>query len=90
MRHWLISYDIADARRRRYAERALLSTAERVQESVFVFVGSALELRLLVVDLRAAINRRQDGIVIVPMCRPCQAAHSPESPALPGAAYWIA
>ncbi|MFN0162404.1 MAG: CRISPR-associated endonuclease Cas2 [Burkholderiales bacterium] len=89
MRHWLISYDIADSKRRRSVERTLLAIAERVQESVFVYVGEGEEVHLLAADLRAAINVRRDGIVVCPMCRACQSEHAPEWPETPGAAYWI-
>lgn len=76
-RLWLISYDIADDRRRRAVDRLLLGLGDRVLESLFECHLRADQLPALTRRLAACIDPATDRLALLPLCRQCQqATHS--------------
>ncbi len=92
MRIWLISYDIADAKRRRSVEKSLLACGERLQESVFLVRLPRRQRALLQYTLTSLIAMDEDAIVWYPVCERCQAGVDHTCPAASDlrAGSWIA
>lgn len=67
MRLWLVSYDIADDRRRRCTAATLLTQLERVQESVFVGWLTASQAHALLAKVRAQMDMQQDQLRAWPL-----------------------
>lgn len=68
---WVISYDIADARRRRLVSRELQGVGQRVQKSVFECRISPSRMNALRADLLEIINPQQDSVRYYSLCRWC-------------------
>ncbi len=92
MRIWLISYDIADAKRRRAVEKTLLACGERIQESVFIAALARRALPQLQETIASLILPTEDALVWYPVCERCQAACDSAGLLALGqrAGYWIA
>lgn len=92
MRIWLISYDIADAKRRRAVEKSLLACGERIQESVFIAALARRPLAQLQATIADLILPAEDALVWYPVCERCQAACDCAPSLAIGlrAGYWIA
>jgi len=72
-RHYLITYDIADDKRRNRVFQALRDNGDHVQYSVFFCQLSAMELAALRGILGGTIHVREDQVLIVDL----GAAHNP-------------
>lgn len=68
---YLISYDIADDRRRRQVVKRLKRCAFRVQYSVFEGELSEARRSRLWRELCALIEPSEDGLLLVPACPGC-------------------
>lgn len=68
---YLISYDIADDKRRNRVAKRLEQVGERVQESVFELELSTMQHKRLVADLQAVITPQQDNLRIYQLCKRC-------------------
>ncbi len=68
---WMVTYDIADATRRRRVAEALAGYGERVQYSVFECRLNDTELALLRNKICAVADLQHDRIRWYPLCRPC-------------------
>lgn len=64
-RHYLVTYDIADDRRRNEVFRTLHGFGDHAQYSVFFCELSGRELVQLRTKLRAAIHHQEDQVLIV-------------------------
>lgn len=64
-RHYVVSYDISDDRRRNQVFKHLLGAGDHVQFSVFFCELSDTELVQLRMKLRKAINEQDDQVMIV-------------------------
>lgn len=64
-RHYMISYDIADDKRRYHVFRLLHDYGDRAQYSVFFCELSARELAALRGRLDRLVNHRQDQVIIL-------------------------
>jgi len=64
-RHYLVSYDIADDKRRTRVFKALCDNGDHVQYSVFFCELSSTELVQLRMELDEAINHRQDQVIVL-------------------------
>lgn len=64
-KHYLISYDIADDKRRARVASYLEGQGDRVQYSVFFCDLSAVEKSRVEAELTGIINRREDQIIVV-------------------------
>lgn len=62
MAHWVIAYDIRANRRRAKVARRLEQAGLRVQKSVFVIDTATPEVRKLVRELGALIDRHTDQV----------------------------
>lgn len=62
MVRYVIAYDIASPRRLRRVARVLERHAIRTQKSVFLYVGNDASLKILLDELGALINIREDTI----------------------------
>ncbi|MEF8732802.1 MAG: CRISPR-associated endonuclease Cas2 [Candidatus Accumulibacter meliphilus] len=69
MPHWLITTDIAQARRLRRAARICERVGQRVQESVYLMELSPEELRALQGDLARVLCGAEDSVRYYPLCR---------------------
>jgi CRISPR-associated protein Cas2 len=67
MRLWVIAYDIADDKRRRYLVKCLSQKMQRVQESVFEAWLTQSELSLLIVEATPLLNLQQDRLRAYPL-----------------------
>ncbi|MGH7501849.1 MAG: CRISPR-associated endonuclease Cas2 [Longimicrobiales bacterium] len=75
-RHYIVSYDISDDRRRDQVFRTLLGQGDHAQYSVFFCELNDRELVNLRARLRACIHATEDQVLIVdlgPAIRPLQA-----------------
>lgn len=68
-RHYLVSYDIADDKRRNEVFRTLHGFGDHAQYSVFFCELNGRELSQLRGRLRGAIHHREDQIMIVDLGR---------------------
>ncbi len=73
-RLWVVSYDVADHRRRVHLAQWLAGQGDRVLESVFECVWRADELPHIQTTLTALINPAEDRLWLVPVCQRCQTA----------------
>jgi CRISPR-associated protein Cas2 len=64
-RHYLISYDIADDKRRTEVFKTLHGFGDHAQYSVFFCELNGRELALLRTRLRGAVHHREDQVLIV-------------------------
>lgn len=64
-RHYLVSYDISDDKRRNKVFQALHDNGEHVQFSVFLCQLNAMELAKLKSTLRACIASNTDQLLIL-------------------------
>ena len=67
----MVTYDIADDRRRQLVAKALAGYGARVQYSVFECRLDARELRQLRQRIAAIADAERDRIRWYPLCRPC-------------------
>jgi len=67
----MVTYDIADDRRRQLVARALAGYGERVQYSVFECRLDERELMQLRRRIAAVVDAEGDRIRWYPLCRPC-------------------
>ncbi|OGB69838.1 MAG: CRISPR-associated endonuclease Cas2 [Burkholderiales bacterium RIFOXYC12_FULL_65_23] len=68
LQHWVVSYDIGDARRRVKAAQLLLNHGERVQESVYELRLHPGDWKRLSGRLNRLINPVQDQWRAWPLC----------------------
>lgn len=81
-RFYLVSYDIADDKRRERLAKRLLDYGDRIQYSVFCCELNARERVRLLADLRESINSNEDQVLVVD-AGPVEGAHPwPEVTAL--------
>lgn len=64
-RHYLVSYDVADDKRRNRVFKALQGFGDHAQYSVFFCELNARELVQLRTKLRSAIHHKEDQVLIV-------------------------
>lgn len=64
-RHYIVSYDISDDKRRTEVYELLLGYGDHVQYSVFLCELNAVELSGLRRRLRDAIHAREDQVLII-------------------------
>jgi CRISPR-associated protein Cas2 len=72
-RLWVVTYDIANDRRRVRLANALAGWGERVLESVFECTWRADQLPKVVEQLSALIDPAEDRLWLVPVCAACRA-----------------
>jgi CRISPR-associated protein Cas2 len=72
-RLWVVSYDVADARRRQHLANYLLGWGDRVLESVYECVWRADQLPQVQRELAALIDAGTDRLWLVPVCCHCRA-----------------
>jgi CRISPR-associated protein Cas2 len=70
-RLWVVSYDIADDRRRYRVARWLLGHGDRVLESVFECVWRAEQAAQARVQLHKLLDPGEDMLTMVPVCQAC-------------------
>jgi CRISPR-associated protein Cas2 len=63
--HYLISYDVADDKRRNQIFHALRDSGDHVQYSVFICNLNKHELALLRTTLTPSVNTQEDQIIIL-------------------------
>jgi CRISPR-associated protein Cas2 len=69
---WIISYDIADDRRRARLAKALLNFGARLEESLFAaHVDETLGDKLRQ-TLQKHIHEQEDSAHIIPVCQACE------------------
>lgn len=68
-RLWLIAYDISDDRRRTRVAVLLEAHGQRLQKSVFEARLSRAELRRIVEAMEPLVNRHEDRVDFIPVCR---------------------
>lgn len=64
-RHYLVTYDIADDKRRNHIFETLKDQGDHVQYSVFFCELNAIELALLRTLLQPVVHAKEDQIMIV-------------------------
>ena len=64
-RHYLVSYDVADDKRRTRIFKALQDNGDHVQYSVFVCELSKLEVTRLVSELSDYVHRDEDQVIVL-------------------------
>lgn len=62
MKHWIVAYDICDPRRLARVHRKMVSSATPVEYSVFLFIGTDLELDACLQDVLKLIDVKQDDV----------------------------
>jgi CRISPR-associated protein Cas2 len=67
MRLWVITYDIADNRRRRELAKLLSQRLERVQESVFEGWLNFMEIREVIAQVEQIIEPEADKVRAYPL-----------------------
>jgi CRISPR-associated protein Cas2 len=67
MRLWVISYDVADDKRRDRLARLLARTMERVQESVFEGWLNSAEITRLIEEAKSILDLHEDGLRAYPL-----------------------
>lgn len=68
----IVSYDIADDKRRRHVAKRMEDYGKRVQYSVFDCLLSEKEIRDLQYTLEHIINFEEDSVRFYRMCRKCE------------------
>lgn len=71
-RLWIVSYDIADNRRRRQLDKLLLGLGDRHLESLFECWLRADQVPGVERRIRALLDPAADRLAMVPVCRDCQ------------------
>lgn len=71
IRTWMITYDIADDKRRQRVARALSGFGVRIQYSVFECRLDAREVENLRQRVSRLIDEECDCVRWYPLCRPC-------------------
>jgi CRISPR-associated protein Cas2 len=66
--HYLICYDIADAKRLRRAERIVSNAAQRLQDSLYASELSEEQLLVLQEQLASALDLSVDTVRFYPRC----------------------
>lgn len=93
MRLWLVSYDIADNRRRRQAANLLKTQLERVQESVFAGWLTASQVHALLSRVQIELNKEQDQLRAWPLAQrqpERQRTHGQQDRLEPDPGHWMA
>ncbi len=93
MRLWLVSYDIADDRRRRRTANMLNTQLERVQESVFAGWLTATQARHLLASVQIELDMKQDQLRAWPLAQrqpERQRAHGQQDRLEPDPSHWMA
>lgn len=67
MRLWVISYDIADDKRRYRLARHLARSMQRVQESVFEGWLNACEIERVIAEAKPILNLEEDRLRAYPL-----------------------
>lgn len=75
MRLWVITYDIADNRRRRDLSKLLAQRMERVQESVFEGWLNFVEIREVMVQAAQVIEASEDSLRAYPLAVRTESRH---------------
>lgn len=75
MRLWVITYDIADDRRRRELSKLLGQRLERVQESVFEGWLNFMEIREVIEQVTVIIEPAEDRLRAYPLAVKNEARH---------------
>ena len=70
--YYAVAYDIADDRRRRWVSKTLEDFGRRIQFSLFVCQTNRRQFLLLHYKLQQHIDKKEDTIVFLHLCRPCQ------------------
>lgn len=86
---WLVSFDIADARRRYRAGKVLLRYGDRVQESVFLCRVLRQQLGDLKLRVAAMIHPGEDGLRIYPVLEFNEASTVAAEIASSPLYYWV-
>ena len=68
---YVLCYDIANNRRRRYVTKIMESYGYRVQESVFEAFLSSSDLKELQSRIKKTIHEKEDNIRIYSLCGTC-------------------
>jgi CRISPR-associated protein Cas2 len=92
MRLWLVSYDIADNRRRRRTANVLHTQLERVQESVFAGWLTASQARTLLTSVQTELNTQQDQLRAWPLAQrqpERQRTHGQQDRLEPDPSHWM-
>lgn len=84
MRRWLIAYDICQPKRLRRVAKRLEQSAVRVQKSVFLYVGTRAELKVVLADLTGLIDLHEDRIESWPIRRQRGSVHLRTGHVFPG------
>jgi len=71
-RLWVLSYDIACARRRNHVVKCLEKKGARVQESIFELYLRFDEVASLCTQLQVLLDSRADKCALFPLCHWCQ------------------
>lgn len=66
-RAWLIGYDISDPRRLGRVHRAMVNRATPVEYSIFLFIGSRLQLTECLAAVNAEIDPKSDDVRCYPL-----------------------
>lgn len=66
-RAWLIGYDITDPRRLGRIHRAMVNRATPVEYSIFLFIGTALQLAECLATVNAIIDGKTDDVRCYPL-----------------------
>jgi CRISPR-associated protein Cas2 len=93
MRLWLVSYDIADNRRRRRAANVLHTQLERVQESVFAGWLTATQARALLTSVQTELDMEEDQLRAWPLAQrqpERQRTHGLQDRLEPDPSHWMA
>ncbi len=74
LRTWVLSYDVADDKRRTRLHRALQSRGQRVQFSVFEVLATGAELDALLAAIThpSRFDATTDSVRAWPLCERCQ------------------
>jgi CRISPR-associated protein Cas2 len=92
MRMWLVSYDIADDRRRRRTASVLQTLLEPVQKSVFVGWLTAAQARMLLAKAQSELDMDEDQLRAWPLAMRLpqrQRTHGQQSPLMPDPSHWL-
>lgn len=64
---WLIGYDIASPRRLGRVHRRMVHWATPMEYSIFLFIGSPLQLTCCLEEIAGLINPREDDVRCYPL-----------------------
>lgn len=71
-RLWIVSYDVANNRRRRKLDKLLLGLGDRHLESLFECWLRADQIEGLQSRINKLLDPATDRLALVPVCRDCQ------------------